>query len=101
MSTVKSWYSVTAGATALALSLLTGCSSTMPASDLPAQCPEPPRPDQRLLVAPCAFLAADGNPADTLQIGVVTGNNQCARQIRDNYIELQNWTKEQLSNATH
>ncbi|MGL4315321.1 MAG: hypothetical protein ACRCTL_01705 [Pseudomonas sp.] len=45
-------------------------------------------------------LLGTGNPADTLQIGVVTRNNQCARQIRDNYIELQNWTKEQLNHGT-
>jgi len=33
---------------------------------------------------------------DTLAIGAITRNNHCARQIRQHYLELQRWTKEQL-----
>ena len=45
-------------------------------------------------------MRIDRDQADPLAIVLITKNNQCARQIREHYIELQRWTKEQLSNDT-
>ena len=100
MSTAKSSSSVTAGAIALAACLMSGCSSTMPALELETQCPKPERPDRRLTETPCVFMRIDRDQADPLAIVLITKNNQCARQIREHYTELQRWTKEQLSNDT-
>jgi len=45
-------------------------------------------------------MRIDHDQADPLAIVLITKNNQCARQIREHYTELQRWTKEQLSNDT-
>jgi hypothetical protein len=46
-------------------------------------------------------MRIDHDQADPLAIVLITKNNQCARQIRAHYIELQRYTKEQLNNATN
>lgn len=58
------------------------------------QCPKPPEPDQRLLAPACEFRQAGQDQADTDDIGVVTYNNRCARQVRALLIEWQLWHKE-------
>lgn len=58
------------------------------------QCPKPPEPDQRLLAPACEFRQAGQDQADTDDIGVVTYNNQCARQARALLVEWQRWYKE-------
>lgn len=44
-------------------------------------------------------MRIDHEHADPLAIVLITKNNQCARQIREHYTELQRWTKEQLNNG--
>lgn len=42
-------------------------------------------------------MRIDRDQADPLAIVTITKNNQCARVIRDRYLELQRWNKEQLN----
>lgn len=62
-----------------------------------AQCPKPAEPDARLLAPVCEFRRAGEDPADTDDIGTVTHNNRCARQIRALLREWQTWHKEKLN----
>lgn len=94
MWTAKSSSTATAGVIALAVFLLSGCSSTTKPSAL-TQCPRPPQPDQRLTEAPCAFVRVESDQGDPLAIVTITKNNQCARVIREHYTELQRWIEEQ------
>ena len=96
MSSAKSSSTVTAGAIALAVFLLSGCTSTTPALEQ-SQCPRPPTPDRRLTEPPCAFLKIEHDQGDPLAIVTITKNNQCAKVIRERYLELQRWNKEQLN----
>lgn len=65
--------------------------------ELATQCPEPPKPDRRLTEPPCVFMRIDHEQADPLAIVLITKNNQCARQIREHYIEIQRFINEQNS----
>lgn len=44
-------------------------------------------------------MRIDHEQADPLAIVLITKNNQCARQIREHYTELQRWTKEIQKNG--
>lgn len=94
MLIAKSSSTVTAGAIALAVFLLSGCSYTTEQS-APTQCPRPPQPDQRLTEKPCAFIRLESEQGDPLAIVTITKNNQCARLISERYTELQRWIEEQ------
>lgn len=84
------------GGTALVVCLMTGCASTEHHSELAAQCPVINSPDARLLAAPCEFIDIYLDKNDPFSIVVVSKNNQCAREIRGLFIELQRAVKEQL-----
>lgn len=84
---------VTLTALLILFATASGCASTTVPLDYPAQCPKPEQPDDRLMAAPCQFEVAAAGMSRVQVEAVTISNNQCARQIREFYSELQTWVR--------
>lgn len=72
---------------------LSGCASTADRLGYPAECPKPEQPDDRLKAEPCSYVAITTEMTQVEREATIISNNQCAREIRDRYAELQHWLR--------